>query len=127
MIVCKQWTSPAAHVYYEGLTLTGRQIDKMNILFNKKLPNQDDYFKNLHHTRKLTIADDDDLDLDQDNRSSYHNQDDQDNMDMYGEVWNHEYDSDDSDVCRQGYYRREVVQRGKATGASWTKKSSCFS
>lgn len=47
MSVCKKWTSPAAQVYYEDLTLMGDQVTKIKKLFKKKALDRDEYFKNL--------------------------------------------------------------------------------
>lgn len=52
--VSKKWQSPATEAYYE-VTLQAYQIHKIKSLFEENQPNQDDYFSQLHWTRKLNI------------------------------------------------------------------------
>lgn len=56
--VPKNWQSPATQANYEEVTLTAFLIYKIKALFEDKLLNQDDYFKQLYWTKKLKIAHD---------------------------------------------------------------------
>lgn len=53
--VCKKWQSPATEANYKEVTLHHWQILKIKALFEKRLPNQDDYFQQLKYTKKLKI------------------------------------------------------------------------